>query len=170
MSTSSYTLTTTFTLTHARHMAAKVATDLRRLQRFYDYPSDADISKYEIEVAELLKAGYLDTIKYGFRRNGEFIEPTLCYTASDLSGSSTIDNDPGRVKLGANIEGATFYSYLTPTMEWYLLSPAEREAFEERLPFRRSGAPEPGINGYLVNDLIYSAGGKALQRASVRSY
>ena len=31
---------TTFTITHARHMAAKVATDLKRIQRFYGKPSD----------------------------------------------------------------------------------------------------------------------------------
>ena len=43
---SSFTLTetTTFTLTHARHMAAKVATDLKRLQRFYGRPGDAAIA------------------------------------------------------------------------------------------------------------------------------
>ena len=36
----SYTLTetTTFTVTHARHMAAKVATDLKRMQRLYGEP------------------------------------------------------------------------------------------------------------------------------------
>ena len=36
----SYTESTTFTVTHARHMAAKVATDLKRMQRFYGKPSD----------------------------------------------------------------------------------------------------------------------------------
>jgi hypothetical protein len=170
MSTISYTLTTSFTLTHARYIAAKVATDLKRIQRFYRRPSDAEIENYQAEVTELLKAGYLDTITYGFRRNGEFIEPTLCYTACDLSGPSAIDNDPGRVKPNANIEGASFGSYLTCNSAWQRLSPAEREEFKKRLPVRRSEAPEPAINGYLVDDLIYSAGGRELHRASVRSY
>ena len=60
----SYTLseTTTFTVTHARHMAAKVATDLKRLQRFYGQPSNSDIADYEIEVIALLKGGYLGTV------------------------------------------------------------------------------------------------------------
>ena len=31
---------TSFTVTHARHMAAKVATDLKRLQRLYGRPGD----------------------------------------------------------------------------------------------------------------------------------
>jgi len=59
--TTSYTLnaTETFTVTHARHMAAKVGTDLKRMQRLYGLPSDADIAKYEAEVIEFLKSGYL---------------------------------------------------------------------------------------------------------------
>ena len=51
-----------FTVTHARHMAAKVATDLKRMQRLYGSPSDASIANYEAEVIELLKAGYLGTV------------------------------------------------------------------------------------------------------------
>jgi hypothetical protein len=38
------------------------------------------------------------------------------------------------------------------------------------LPFFRGGAPEPGVNGYFSPDLIYSAGGRALNRNSVRSW
>lgn len=43
----SYTESSTFTLTHAKHMAAKVATDLKRMQRFYGSPSDAKIAEFE---------------------------------------------------------------------------------------------------------------------------
>jgi hypothetical protein len=44
---SSYTTTDTesFTLVHARYIASKVATDLKRFQRFYGSPSDAWIDK-----------------------------------------------------------------------------------------------------------------------------
>jgi hypothetical protein len=72
---SSFTITETitFTLTHAKHMAAKVATDLKRLQRLYGSPSDTDIANYETEVIELLKAGYLGILTVGFRRNGLWI-------------------------------------------------------------------------------------------------
>ena len=60
MSTSySYTETATFTVTHARHMAAKVATDLKRMQRFYGSPSDERIAQFEAEATELIRAGYL---------------------------------------------------------------------------------------------------------------
>lgn len=171
--TYSYTLaeTTTFTLTHARHMAAKVATDLKRMQRLYGYPSDGDIADYEAEVIELLKEGYLGTVTYGFWRNGDWIEPSLRYTARDLADASANDDDPGRIRPGADITGASFYSYLTYSTAWDDLTEAEKEAFKKnRLPFVRGGAPKPGISGYLSQDRIYSSGGRALDRASVRSY
>src|SRR3546814_19711143 len=52
--------TESFTVTHARHMAAKVATDLKRMQRLYGSPGDATIATYEAEVTEFLKAGFLE--------------------------------------------------------------------------------------------------------------
>jgi hypothetical protein len=159
-----------FTETHARHMAAKVATDLKRMQRLYGKPSDASIQNYEAEVIQLLKKGYLGTVSYGFRRDEKWIEPTLRYTARDLAGDAANDDDPGRIRPGANVTGASFYSYLTYSSAWHKLTASEQEAFEKSLPFSRGGAEEPGINGYLTDDRMYSSGGRALQRASVRSF
>lgn len=169
--TLSYTVsqTATFTITHARHMAAKVATDLKRMQRFYGAPRDSEIAGYEEELALFLRHGYLGTVMYGFRRNGAWIEPSLRYAARDLAGGSANDDDPGRVRPGANIIGAGFYSYLTYSSSWDRLSEGERNAFKGLLPFQRSGAPEPSISGYLHTDRTYSAGGRALDRASVRA-
>lgn len=159
-----------FTVTHAKRMAAKVAADLKRMQRFYGAPSDTKISEFETEVIELLKFGYLDTITYGFRRHGEWIPPTIKYTAKELVAAAADDDDPGRVYPGADISGASFYSYLTYSATWKALPSEKQDAFERALPFYRNGAPEPSINGYLVPDKTYSAGGRALNRASVRSW
>jgi hypothetical protein len=169
---SSYTITesTTFTVTHARHMAAKVSADLKRMQRFYDYPSDSDIASYETEVPELLKAGYLGTLTIGFLRNGQWIEPTLRYTARDLAGMAANDDDPGRVLPGRDISGTTFHNYLTYSAAWDALSESEKDAFKRRMPFYRTGMAQPTVNGYLVDDKTYSAGGRALGRACVRAY
>ena len=166
----STTYSIAFTITHARHMAAKVAADLKRMQRFYDFPSDQRIDEFEEEIIQFLKAGYLGTVTYGFCRNSQWIQPTIQYTAQDLYVASATDDDPGRVYPGADISGASFYSYLTYSDSWHDLTSTEREAFRERLPFRRTGAPEPSINGYLVADRTYSAGGRALNRGSVRSW
>ena len=165
----SLTGTITFTATHAKHMAAKVATDLKRIQRLYGYPHDIDIANFEAEVIEFLKEGYLDTVTYGFRRGENWIEPTLRYTSRDLANMAVNDDDPGRVRPGADTHGASFYSYLTHSQVWDALPESERNSFIKRLPFQRNGAPEPGINGHLRDDRTYSSGGRALSRASVRS-
>jgi len=150
-------------------MAAKVATDLKRMQRFYGSPSDAKIAEFEAEVIELLKAGYLGTVTYGFRKNGQFIEPSLRYTARELADGAN-DDDPGKLRASADIAGATFYSYLTYSAAWDQLSATERDQFKSRMPFYRGSADEPGVNGYLVDDRTYSSGGRALNRSSVRSF
>ena len=169
---SSYTISeaTTFTVTHARHMAAKVATDLKRMQRLYGSPRDLEIASYETEVVELLKAGYLGKVTYGFWRDGSWIEPTLRYTAQDLAGIAANNDDPGRVRGGADISNSTFHSYLTYSAKWDQLTADDRTSFKRTLPYFRSGASEPGVNGYFSPDLVYSAGGQALNRDSVRSW
>jgi hypothetical protein len=158
-----------FTTTHARHIAAKLATDLKRMQRLYGVPSDSSIAQYQEEVIELMKGGYLGTVAYGYRRDSDWIEPTLKYTAQDLLGESA-DDDPGGIRPNRDVTGATFYSYLTYSSAWDALSASEKEVVEGRLPFRRGGAPAPGVKGYFADDRSYSAGGKALVRSTVRSY
>ena len=167
--TSSLSESISFSITHARHIAAKVATDLKRIQRFYGAPSDASIGAYESEVTLLLKHGYLGKVAYGFRRGDVWIEPTLRYSARDLAGGDGNDDDPGRIRPGADVSKASFYSYLTRSAAWHALPKDQQDAFERQLPFQRGGAPEPTIDGYLQTDRTYSAGGRALERESVRA-
>lgn len=164
----SYSESISFSVTHAKKLASKVATDLKRMQRFYKKPDDEWIQKFEIEIIEFLKMGYLETVSYGFQRDGNWIEPTLRYTAKDLSGMTSTDDDPGRIRPGADIQGAFFNSYLTYSQAWFNLSPQEKDFFNNSLPFQRTGAPEPGINGILINDKTYSSGGRALERFSIQ--
>ena len=166
----SYTETETrsFTVTNARYLASKVNADLKRMQRFYGKPTDSSIAAYEMELVELLKARYLNQVTYGFRRYGNWIEPTLRYTAHELT-SYFNDDDPGRVWPGANISGASFYSYLEYSITWTTLTSTQKEAFYSTMPFRRTVAPRPGVTGHFESDRIYSSGGWELGRASVRS-
>lgn len=164
------TETRTFTVTHARHLAAKVAADLKRLQRLYGHITDQRIEEFEGEVTELLRQGYLGTVTYGFQRNDKWIEPTLRYTAADLAGSGT-DDDPGRVPPGKDISGAKFHSYLTYSAAWDALTPDERAAIKRQLPVQRVSGSESAVsNGYFADDKTYFSGGRSLGRASVRSY
>lgn len=164
------TQTQTFTVTNAKHLASKVATDLKRIQRFYGEPSDVLIAKYEEELVELLKNGYLDSVTYGFKKDGNWIEPTVRYTANELYGMSGIDDDPGKIKPGANTKGATFGSYLIHTQSYYNLSQVVKDNFEKDLPFQRSGSAEPGVTGYFASDKTYSSGSKSISRSSVKSF
>ena len=168
---SSFTFTEShsFTITHAKKIAVKVATDLKRIQRFYGQPSDTSITYYEVEIVQMLKAGYIKKVSYGFQKDGKWIEPSLHFEANDLGGL-TSDDDPGRIRPGADISGASFYSYLIYSSEWWKLTEEQRAAFREGLPIKRGGADEPGINGYLSQDKTYSAGGKSVIRSTVKSY
>lgn len=158
----------TFTITHARHISAKVATDLRRMNRFYGKPEIDSIANFDEEVAQLLKHGYLNNVSYGFQKNGDWIEPTITYTASELS--SGIDSTPGAIKPHANIAGASFCSFLTYTSKWHNLTETEKRDVENGLPVQRTTGETPGISGYLEDDKTYSSGDRSLSRAVVRSY
>jgi len=160
----------TFTVTHARYMASKIATDLKRIQRFYGAPSDDAIARYENEITDLLKANLVETVTYGFKRDGTWIEPTLRYTARELNGASSSDDDPGRILPGADVRSASFSSFLIFSTAWDQLSGPEREAISNKLPFKRVTADEPAVSGYLSRDLTYSSGGRAMERAILRSF
>jgi hypothetical protein len=138
------------------------------MQRFYGQPSDATIASYEAEITALIKHGYLERVWYGFKRDGKWVEPTLRYSSRDLQGSHTDDNDPGRVKPGADISNASFYSFLSYSTKWYMLDLSDRQKFEADLPLTRGTASEPQVGGFMLQDKTYSAGGYALDRSTVR--
>lgn len=169
---SSYTVSesATFTLTHAKYLASKVRTDLMRIHRLYDgVPSVSRIDAFEAEITALLHNGYLESVIYGFKQGGNYISPTVRYEASELAGHG-IDDRPGKIPVGENINGAVFGSYLVYSSKWHALSQIEQDQFEGGLPFQRPSGDEPGVTGYYLNDKVYSAAGQAMNRSVVRSY
>ena len=168
---STYTRTATqaFTRAHAKKISYKVATDLKRMQRLYGLPTDEMIEAYDKEVVELLAAGLLGSVAYGYRRGECWIEPMLRYTAVQLADPGFGD-DPGRVRPGADIRNASFCSFLTYSSTWDAMSAQQKEAIRRLLPVDRVDAPEPGVEGYLQQDLAYSAGGRGVQRETLRSW
>lgn len=164
-----YTQSTSFTVVHARHMAAKVATDLLRFQRFYGRPSDDEINAYEAELVALLKEDYLRAITYGFKRDGKWVE-ALRYRG--LSGGVLVaDDDPGKLRPGADVSGCPFSSFLEYNGRWFALTDADQQQFRKTLPFQRTTMAEPGIEaGYWSEDLNYSAGGRILSRGIIKRY
>lgn len=162
-----YSLSETFTIVHARHIASKVATDLLRFTRFYNSPSIEWINYYEEELTALVKEDYLDNIIYGFKRNGKWTEASIRYHA--LPGGTLIgDDDPGKIRPGHDVSGAHFTSYLNRNSRWLALSSEERQKFENSLPFQRGGATEPELEkGMWSQGLTYSAGGRGIMRSTI---
>jgi hypothetical protein len=170
MSTS-YTLnqTETFTLVHAKHIAAKVAADLLRFTRFYRKPTIEQIDMYELELVALLKAGYLDRVTYGFKREGKWVEALRYHALPD--GTLVSDDDPGKIRPGSDVPDESFGSYLVKSKQWDNLSQSDKEAFLATLPINRGGADEPVIeNGFWSHGQNYSAGGRGLGRSTIIRY
>jgi hypothetical protein len=138
------TRSASFTITDARYIASKVGADLRNLNSVYGAPALDDIDDYVEEVAQLLKAGYLNTVDYGFK-SGDVWKLRLRYTAT--IGGQLRDDTPGRLPYDAPVTGLPFYSYLRYSNAFLLLDDARRQAFEQTLPITRTGAEEPGLGG-----------------------
>lgn len=168
MHSNSYTTadTDTFTVTHAWHIAAKVGTDLKRMQRFYGEPPDSEIKEYEKEVVALLSGGYLAAVTYGFQKGDRWIV-ALKYTTL-YGGLLVADDGPGRIPIGVNVAGTSFCSFLEGTEKWHRLSEGERDQILNtyEVTIRRSFGKEPfASNG--AYDKVYSARGRGLQRMSI---
>jgi hypothetical protein len=167
MSSNSYTYEYTFTLTNAKYLGAKVATDLKRIQRFYGVPSDQRIQEYEEEVIALLKEGYLDTITYGFKKDGDWVKPTIRYKSTDFFDGNGLDDDPGKIPAHYDVTGAAFHSFLEKNAKWNKLSSSEQKVFEDSLSINRSYGSASGTDGCFSSDLNYSSGGQSLNRSSL---
>jgi len=162
----SYSFSTSFTRTHAREIASRVAADLSLMRTFYAKPSAADIDAYEEEFVELLVGGYLYRVEYGFKRNGNRIF-SLRYTVQPGSGEP---QRAGHVPANADVSNTTFFSYLEYSSKFQNLSLAEQQAVEKTLPFSRSAGPGPGNgSGFWTSDRIYTAAGVSAARESFKT-
>lgn len=166
--TYTFTATSTFTRTSARHIASKVVTDLRRMNFYYGLPTETEIEHYYSELVELLALGYVESVEYGFKRNGRRIVSVFYEVRAD---GSLADDRAGGVHARADITGASWFSFLTYNSKWSQLSEGERARIEATLPIRRTTgqAPQDG-NGYWVTDRTYSADGVGVQRRAFRPH
>lgn len=155
----------THTSTHARHIAAKVAADLKRVQRIYGFgrPSDAEIDEYQEELTLLLDNGYLGTVTYGFQRDDNWVA-ALKYRA--LQGGLS-NNGPGGVIYPGGMGGAPFGSFLMYSEKWRSLDAEQRDKFEKSLPFQRAPGNEPGVEGWWVEGRRYSSGSLGVSRSMI---
>lgn len=140
--TGSISRSASFTITDARGIGAKVGTDLRLLHNLYGRPSIMRIAEFAEEVALLLKDGYLDTVSYGFRdSDNNALKLRLRYRAT--TGGQLLDSRPGSFPRSAEVDDYPFYSFLTYSMKFLLLSAAAQAEVEKNLPISRGTGNEP---------------------------
>ncbi len=159
----SYTLTETFSITHARHIASRLAGDMRLMNAYYDYPSLSSIDNYLEEIAQLLAKGYLATFEIGFKRDGRRVFSLRYEVQADGTLS---DSRSGGVPAGCDVDGASAFNYLTHSAAWFLLPDYERDAFEQTLPIQRTPGPEPvdGDGRWVAEERTYASGGAGVRR------
>ncbi len=161
----------TFSVTHARKIASKVATDLKRLQRLYGRPldpTDQRIDEFEQELTHLLKHDVVGSVVYGYQRNGQWTKACVRYTALP-GGQLQADDDPGKIVPGHDIAGAKFTSCLSYNSNWSTLGATKQAEIERTSPLQRTSGSAPSLEkGYWDNDLSYSAGGRGVVRSTVK--
>lgn len=145
------TKTATQTATQAKRLASRIGTELLQMQSYYGQPSSDTINRFIVEAELYLAAGYLDSVRYGFERNGLVIFE-LVYTATQ---ASSLDDKPGRVPSDVDLTGAQWFSYLKQSNLWWTLTSAQREAFRATLPLQRAFGEEPALASG-----VYSSGNK----------
>lgn len=163
----SFTTTATFTRTHAKHLAAKVITDLYQCSVLYDRPSAESIDDFQTELIELLAHEYIERYEFGFKANGKRVLTFRYKVGAD--GGMHGDANAGAIYAKATVASASYYNILTPSSKWWNLTPAQRTSFEGGLPFQRpdGSLPDDG-DGYWQNDHGYSAGGVRVTRETFR--
>ena len=169
MSTSyATTLNETFSLTDAKKIASKVATDLLRFQSLYGAPNDQWIDAYEQELIIMLQHEAISYVEYGFKRDGKWTEAAVRYRA--LPGGTLIaDDDPGKIRPRLDIARAGFTSFMSYSNNWWAKTPAQRDSIKNSCPFQRSSGSAPPLeSGNWSDDLNYFSGGRGLGRSTVR--
>ena len=165
--TYSHTTSSTRTTTVAKYIASKVAADLQAMHAYYGQPSESKILDLQKELVELLPGGYVESIQYGFKRDGKKVI-ALKYEA--LSSDLLPDDKSGGVPARVDVSNATWFSFLIPSEKWYSLPDNEKRQIQARIPIKRGLGQEPGDgDGYEIPDKSYSSQGFSFQRRTFRS-
>jgi hypothetical protein len=165
----SFTTTSTFTRTHAKHLAAKVIADLYQCYVLYDRPSVGDIGDYETELIEMLASEYVASYEFGFKKDGKRVL-TWRYTVGSDGGLHS-DSDAGGIYAKATVAGASYYNFMSYSDKWSGLSESQRSSFKSSLPVQRTNGslPDDG-DGYWQTDHGYNAGGVRVERKTFRPW
>lgn len=146
--------------TYARHIAAKVAADLKRLQVMggADIPSDEEIAAYQEEMSLLLHEGYLGEMTYGFVQDGSWVVALKYSTGKRLA--NTNDGPP----TTENTVKQAFASCLAYSSDWEkLVDVARAKLAKNNLPARTPGTEFGLADGRWQKNSGYASGDLSVQ-------
>lgn len=167
--TASYSISETFTLTNAKHLASKVVADLYQCHRFYGAPAESSIAHYHDELVVMLAGGYVEDYEFGFKKDGQRVVSWQYRISAggDLVGGS--DARSGGIYARAQITGAEWFNFMNYTATWWALTDTERSSVRGQHPVRRSTGTLPADGaGYWETDRSYNSGGVQASRRSFR--
>tara|TARA_R110002111_G_scaffold177181_1_gene243213 strand:+ start:18015 stop:18527 length:513 start_codon:yes stop_codon:yes gene_type:complete len=170
MSTFTHTQSATFTVTHAKYLASKIAADLNACSRLHGQPSLSTVEIYNEELVELLRFGYLSQYEFGFQRDDQRV---LSWSYEvDASGSISSDDRAGKMSAYVDLSGTSFFNYAWYSNKYHNLTSDQQSTFKDSHSVNRtSGNPPSDGTGYWSgNEKNYSAGGTGVSRRSFRSY
>jgi hypothetical protein len=159
----SYTNSESFTVTHARKLAAKVTADMYNCYQHYGSPPPGDIDRFNQELVVMLSNKYVSVYEFGFQTAEEKRVVSWRYTVTvtgDLEGGKS-----GGLLATADISNAAWFNQRTCNSNWTALTPAEQEtinALHEISRVTKSG-PTDG-NGHWTITRTYGAGGVSIVR------
>lgn len=161
----------TFNLTHAKYLAAKVTSDMRRCQQLYGSPGDPNINDYGTELAFMLRDKYVADYEFGWIRKADDERVLTWRYTVDVTGDLTGDNRPGKLVAGYDVTRCSFRTYMNYTSKWWQLSDAQRVAYKASMPVKRQAAQAYGSSlGGWHSDLTYSSTGVAMVRQTFKKY
>ncbi|ERK71026.1 hypothetical protein [Leifsonia aquatica] len=167
--TGSYSVSQTFTLTHAKHLASKVVSDLYQCRNFYGEPSETMVTKYQDELIVMLAGGFTKEYEFGFKKNDQRVVSWQyrVNASGDLVGGA--DDRSGGIYARADISGAVYFNFMSYSPAWFNLTPEEQNTAKSRHPISRSTGHLPSDgSGYWHTDRTYGSAGVAIDRKTFR--
>ncbi|MFD9534986.1 hypothetical protein [Streptomyces sp. NPDC060010] len=153
-----------FTISDARYVGGRIGADLRLLHNLYGKPDLDSIENYVEEVAVLLNRGFLDTVDYGFRDTGTNAWRLRLRYKATVGGQLT-DSRPGSFPDPVDLTGYGFYSFLTYSSAFLLLTSSEQTGVKEALPISRTTGTAPSaLAGTTTTGHGYARNGAGVYR------
>ncbi|QEG35823.1 HORMA-1 domain-containing protein [Bythopirellula goksoeyrii] len=170
MSTYTYTQSSTFTVTHAKHLASKIAADLNACSRLHGQPAISSVKSYNEELIELLRNGYLSRYEFGFKCD----DKRVLSWSYDITPAGNIETDDRAGKMSAYVDlsGTTFFNYVWYSGKYHGMNSDQQATFKGTHPINRTPGDPPadGVGYWTGTEKNYSAGGTEVSRRSFRSY